>query len=137
MVAGLLHENYLNCRSLEHAAMNGNIKNAKFLIDTLKLKQILLSEFSLLEACKNGHLEMAKYLQKELDFGGRNIVGTNRLGECLVKVCDNGYLEIAEWLVDTFGIISEDLPMEKSEVVMNLYSQGHAQIAIWINDTIR
>lgn len=76
--------------------------------------------------CKNGHLEVAKWLHR---LGNTHLQTDTDDGSLFHIACEQGHLELAKWMFSTGEVKSQD---DEGAAFAMACAAGHADVAMWL-----
>lgn len=108
-VCGSCHVNIFNQSEVSEKSRIKMFKCLKYHLTFAVSRKVLIEGFS--NACKYGHLEVAKYLAKEYIFSTEDIKNNNNYA--FIKACCGEHYDIARWLADNFNLVDDALRNNK------------------------
>lgn len=133
-VAQWLHRIYgttVESSDLSAICGNGHLAVARWACDTFGLSVKSMDVHAAFgEACKGGHLEMAKWIHVACDIQPELV---KTLDSSLFReVCTNGHLDVAQWMHRTFSLTARDM-----EAGCWIYGSGDLDITCWLLHTFK
>jgi hypothetical protein len=93
-------------------------------------REIILKGF--IDAARNGHLVVLKWLKKKFNITEQDIKLYNKYNnEAFLNAASNGHLEILKWLKETFNITKS----ENNEAFIWAAQNGHLKVLKWLKET--
>ena len=83
--------------------------------------------------CKNGHLEVCKWLESTFNLTTEDIRSKNNYA--LQLSCWNGHLEVCKWLVSTFNLTTKDARSKNNYALLWACYFGHLEVCKWLEET--
>lgn len=108
------------------ACQHGSIEMLKWLI-SLGFNVRVISDTPFREACANGHLEIAQFLEQKYPID-RNA----QFNEAFRKACEYGHLEVAKWLA---SFPDNEHDALDDEAFTNACESGNLELAKWFMET--
>ena len=91
--------------------------------------------YALREACLNGHLEIARWLQCTFQLTTADM---HVEIECALRgACSNGHLDVARWLQQTFQLTAHDTRANNNWALRGTCENGHLEVASWLQQTFQ
>lgn len=87
----------------------------------------------LIGACARGHLDIAKWLQREFVFTVEDV--RHNSNAVFALTCENGHLEVAQWLQATFGLTPHDVRDVDNRALRLACKSGYIHVAQWLHAT--
>lgn len=109
-----------------HFCLNGDIVNAKTLVDRFDINIHFKDDLAFYYACANGHLNIVKWLYS---LGGIDIHAENEYAFC--TSCTSGNLPLVQWLY-SLG----DIDISDSEIISTVRDHSPDHVIEWFNSLI-